>query len=340
MMTTGSERPFSQLEREAEQNRAALVDTVDALHRKLSPTALKHEVQDYVRRRKESFVDNLEETARDYPLQTIAIAAGAAYPLWSLVTRIPVPLLLIGTGLALARRSNGGGQAQNGDAFGGEARGRPGHATDAAMQALDDGMTAIQEQALAGVASARQAADRLSSLKTQAAQSAGDFAARVGERVSGTAESLRGIGNDAAAMVTTERIQRAGRQSADWVNETVSHNPLIVGAVGLAIGAVIAAALPKTRHEDEFLGAAADGVKRRAQEAARAGVETAKGVGAEIYREAARHAEEEGLSVEGVKDAAGQVAERIRTAAFSAAGTQEHTQNPDDALSQQQMQQG
>jgi hypothetical protein len=207
------------------------------------------------------------------------------------------------------------------------------------MQTLDDGMAAIQEQAMAGVASARQAADRLSSLKTQAAQSAGDLAARVGERVSGTAETLRGMGSNAASMVSTERVQRAGRQSADWVNETVGHNPLVVGAVGLAIGAVIAAALPKTRHEDEYLGAAAYDVKRRAQGAARAGVETVKDLGTEVYREAARYAEEQGLSAEGVKDAAGQVAEKIKTAAFRATGSQDHTQNPDDASSQQ-MQQG
>ena len=338
---TGIEPPLSELERDAERNRAALMDTVDALQQKLSPTAIKQDVQDYVRKRKEGFVDNLEQRARDHPLQTIAFAAGAAYPLWSIATRIPVPLLLIGAGLALARKSNGSNGGNEG--FAGQARAQLSHAADAARQTVGDAFgnasAAVQEQTQEGMASARRAVDRLSGLTSQTAHNTADLAARVGERVSGTAQALREMGSDAASL-TTERVQRAGRQSADWVNDTVSHNPLIVGAVGLAIGAAIAAALPKTRQEDEFLGAASHEVKRRAQEAARAGVEAAKDVGAEVYREAARHAEEQGLSVEGVKDAAGQVAEKIKTAAASATKSQNQTQNPDDASSEQQVQPG
>ena len=336
---TGIEPTLGDLERDAERNRVALMDTVDALHQRLSPTAIKHDVQDYVRKRKEGFVDNLGQRARDHPLQTIAFAAGAAYPLWSVATRIPVPLLLIGAGLALASRSNGG-EAPRGEAWSDQASGRLGHAADTARQTFADASAVVQEQAHEGMASARRAADRLSGLKSQATQSAGDLAARVGERVSGTAETLRGMGSDAASLMTAERVQRAGRQSADWVNDTVSHNPLVVGAVGLAVGAVIAAALPKTRQEDEFLGAAAHDVRRRAQDAAWAGVETAKAAGAEVYREATRHAEEQGLTVEGLKATAGEVAEKIKTAAASATKSQNQTQHPDDASSGQQVQQG
>jgi membrane protein len=334
----GTEPSLSELEGDAERNRAALVDTVGALHQRLSPTAIKHDVQDYVRKRKDGFIESLEQRARENPLQTVALAAGAAYPLFSIARRIPVPILLIGAGLALARRSNGG-QPSIGEEWSDQTRGQLDRAADTARKTFGDVSAAVQEQAQEGMATARRAADRLSGLTSQAAQNASDFAARVGEKVAGTAETIRGVGSDAASLVTAERVQHAGRQSAEWVNDTVRQNPLVVGAVGLAVGAVIAAALPKTRQEDEYLGAAARGVRRRAQEAARAGVEAVKDAGAEIYRDVSRDAEQQGLSVEGVKDAAGDVAEKIRTAALNATGSQNQTQNPDDASSKPQSQQ-
>ena len=112
--------------------------------------------------------------------------------------------------------------------------------------------------------------------------------------------------------------------------DTVSRNPLVVGAVGLAIGAVIAAALPKTPQEDQFLGSASGRVKRRAQEAAAAGVDTAKDVAADIYREAMADAKEQGLSAEGLKDAASEVAGKVRAAVAGAVGGQSQTQNTGD----------
>jgi hypothetical protein len=138
----------------------------------------------------------------------------------------------------------------------------------------------------------------------------------------------------ASDMMSADRMQRAGTQATGWIDDTISRNPLIVGAVGLAIGAVIAAALPATRQEDRFLGPTADDVKQRARDAALEGVETAKGVAREIYSETARHAKEEGLSAEGLKEAAGQVAGKVRTAVAGATGSQNQTQDTDNAPSQ------
>jgi len=76
---------LSELERRAETTRAELAQTVDALHSRVSPGAIKADIRSYV---------------RDNPLQAAAIAVGAVYPLWRMIGAMPAPVLLIGAGLA------------------------------------------------------------------------------------------------------------------------------------------------------------------------------------------------------------------------------------------------
>ena len=42
--------------------------------------------------------------------------------------------------------------------------------------------------------------------------------------------------------------------------------PLALGAIGLAVGAAVAAAVPRTSREDEWMGAASDRVTEQAKE--------------------------------------------------------------------------
>jgi orotate phosphoribosyltransferase-like protein len=50
----------------------------------------------------------------------------------------------------------------------------------------------------------------------------------------------------------------------------------LIGGLGVAIGAILAASLPSTRVEGTVVGRASDGVKRAAGTAAQSGVEAAK----------------------------------------------------------------
>ena len=126
-------------------------------------------------------------------------------------------------------------------------------------------------------------------------------------------------------IMSTDRLQDAGGRVRSWADDTLSRNPLVVGALGLAIGAVIAAALPATRPEKELLGPAADNIKGKAQGMAVAGVETAKDLAKDIYNDAAQAAQEQGLSVEHSTEAAEQIAGKIKTVAANAL----ESQNPD-----------
>ena len=179
-------------------------------------------------------------------------------------------------------------------AFCDRARERLGQATDAAHQKADEVAGAVKNRVNAGMDSARRAGDQLSEYANQASDAASNIAASVGQKAAQSAETVRAVSSDAVSkagdMVSPERMRRAGTQASDWVNDTVSRNPLIVGAVGLAIGAIIAAALPSTPQEDKLLGPAADDLKQKAGDAALEGVVAAKEIATEIYQEAASRA--------------------------------------------------
>jgi ElaB/YqjD/DUF883 family membrane-anchored ribosome-binding protein len=83
-----------------------------------------------------------------------------------------------------------------------------------------------------------------------------------------------------------EGASRATQRTA----ETVDSNPMVAVVGGLAFGAVAAALLPRTRKEEELLGAAGQRIRQTAQEAARAAQEAGKGKLGELglSRDAAR----------------------------------------------------
>ena len=77
------------------------------------------------------------------------------------------------------------------------------------------------------------------------------------ETLSGTAQSARErISGAAASAKDTYHRARGGYDSM------MRDYPLALGAVGLAIGAVVAAALPRTRREDELMGEQRDRLAR------------------------------------------------------------------------------
>ena len=77
--------------------------------------------------------------------------------------------------------------------------------------------------------------------------------------------------NSASATVTD-----AARVAPEKARQLIGDNAALIGGLGIAIGAIIAASLPATRAEASVMGEASDGVKRAAGEAAETGFDAAK----------------------------------------------------------------
>jgi hypothetical protein len=152
-----------------------------------------------------------------------------------------------------------------------------------------------------------------------------------GERVGGMATSAReGIGH------TAERLRHQARQQGGRTKETFSYlrdeQPLVLGALGFALGAALGAGLPPTQREDELMGEARDQVVHRAQELGEEQLDRAKHVAAAASGAALEQANREGMTRERADQTMRQATEKMERvanasveAAKQEANRQEHS---------------
>jgi hypothetical protein len=106
------------------------------------------------------------------------------------------------------------------------------------------------------------------------------------------------------------------------VSELFREQPLALGAVGIAIGAAIAASLPATDLEASYLGETSDFVKRRAGAIVGEQAERATDISKRVVDAVADEARQQGLTADGLKTAATQISEKVQRVADAATGRQ------------------
>ncbi|HEY7300954.1 MAG TPA: DUF3618 domain-containing protein [Xanthobacteraceae bacterium] len=326
MATQAEARSLSEFEREAEHTRADLIHTVDELHHRVSAQRIKEEVKAYARESGQDFVRNLEQRARENPLQTVAVAAGLAYPAWRLLMNIPVPVLLVGAGLALAGR--GGTAFGRSYATGGgtESLGNTARRTmQDASSAMSDTLTGVKERAVGAAGDAKGAATAgMNALGDRAAAAAGAVGDAVAsarnvasDTLSGAQETLAGTyqsGVDAMAR-SGDQLTDTLRRSGATLAETIEEHPFVWGAVGLLAGAVIASALPVSEAEHQMFGDTSDQLKNRATDLANRGLQVATEAAQDVYQQAAARAKEQGIDADVVRDTIKHAGEKIGSVA-------------------------
>jgi hypothetical protein len=142
----------------------------------------------------------------------------------------------------------------------------------------------------------------------------------IGNGVSSATETLRDAGS-----ASLDRVARAGSEVADAaygyaqnlpdaggalfstarenLSELFRAQPLALGAVGLAIGAGIAAALPATDLEAKYFGEASDDFKEQAVDFASEQVSRAATIAEEVATAISDEARKQGLTVDAAKSA-------------------------------------
>ncbi len=292
-MADTSAETISEYERQAEFRRAELAQTVDELHNRASPAAIKADVRNYARGR----MHMLEERMRENPLQAVAIATGIAYPLWQIIGRIPAPVLLIGAGLALSRnRSNGyGAPSPPADAFDDP------EGYDASPGGR--GMTEKLSDATAGIAD-------------KASETMDDVRGMASEKIANLAGTLSGgyqSGREAAAGAATQ-IEDTYNRTRDNVIDLLDRHPMLVGVAAFAVGGLLASSLPVSPPENRLLGDTSDDIKRRTQDLASEGFDQAKVAARQIYEETASQVREQGFTPDVAANAVQNTVETAREA--------------------------
>ena len=122
--------------------------------------------------------------------------------------------------------------------------------------------------------------DKASSMMSSARSKLGDSTQAVGDRMRQARDTLSSVGQSTRQRVSDlggsarYQIKRA-RSGMDYM---MREQPLALGAVGVAIGALVAAMAPRTRQEDELMGDTRDRLMEKAKEAGQESVQKATDV--------------------------------------------------------------
>ena len=230
--------------------------------------------------RSSSFVRDLGEAARENPVSAVLIGMGA---LW-----------LFGGGAFAIARSTADRTAADDD-----------WTSNPAGGVLRRTNAAVDSGSKLG-ANVTSAAEKLKTNASAAIESAGRFGREQAKTVSHYARSIPDSG---AEMVGLFRSS---------LTELFESQPLALGAIGLAIGAGIAAAVPVTKTESEYLGEASDTFKEKVKQFADEQSTRAGEVAKEALKSAAEEAQRQGLTVEEAKSAADEVSGKVGRVADAA----------------------
>jgi hypothetical protein len=233
------------IEREIDATRADMRATLEALERRFSFDRLVDLTVGRIRERGGEFAGNLTDAA----------------------TQNPVPLLLVSVGVAWLMLTSRHGRREDdreddSDSYStssnyrermANVRNRAAHAADTAYGAVSSTRDTLKHAAESSREALRSA--------TQSSR----------ETIGQTAESLRD-GASRAASIAREQVDYA----RGGVDRLLHEQPLLLGALGLAAGALMGALLPTTEQEDRFLGEARDKTVKNVADKGRALYETAR----------------------------------------------------------------
>jgi len=226
------------IEREIDVTRADMRATLEALERRFSFDRLVDMTVGRIRARGGEFAGNLTDAA----------------------TQNPMPLLLTSIGLGwmmlMSRRGSRSNAQSYSDRWSDERSGSIG-------ERMGERMGNVRERAGRAADEVQGAMDSTRETLRQAADSSR-------ETIEQTAESVRS-GATRAFEITREQAGMARER----VDRLLHEQPLMLGALGLAAGAIIGALLPTSEHEDRLLGEVRDKAVKDVAQKSRAGLENA-----------------------------------------------------------------
>ena len=305
MSETQDPRSPEQIQRDIHQTRAEMSETLDAIRNKLSPGEMLDQALDYFSSKRNGdggginqWASNLGDSVKSNPMAAALIGAGVAW-------------LMLG--------------------------GSRDETTTTYRDEIDHRTPPQPSSRYTPVAPSASPSSTTHDDSGGIRQRAGEMAASARERVSEAGERVGGMAASTREHIsdTTDRLWRQARRQGGRTKETFGYlrdeQPLVLGAVGFAMGAALGAGLPPTQREDDLMGATRDQVVQSAQEMGEEQLDRAKQIASAASDAALRQAQEEGLTQESADQTLRQTAEkieRVASASVEAAKRESEQQEP------------
>lgn len=262
MNTHEDNRRPEEIESDIARTRAEVSSTIDAIQSKLTPGQMMDQALQYLRGSGASeFGANLGRSVRDNPMPVALVGVGLAWMMMTSGRNGPGPrawrddryVRRVG-----ARDATGTGYADEPDWL----------AEDLDGPLHDDAEPGLGSRVKDRVAGA---AERVKDAVSDTTGRTRDLAHDARERLSSVSEGVRSRAHH-LADTSKRRYDRARHRTMRVIDE----QPLVLGALGVAIGAALGAALPTTRREDALMGEMRDDLLDGAGEVAREQMGTVK----------------------------------------------------------------
>jgi hypothetical protein len=257
----------AELEREGDATRASINETLDELRARITPGQVLDQLVEYGRATSGgTLVRNLRRQVVDNPLPVVLVGVGVAW-------------LMMANGRS--SRADGNRAVRGIDDATDSLRAAESRATEGASSALASTRSAASRSADAvssaasrSAEAASSAADSVRSAASRSAEAASSLIDSVRARASDTYGSASSAARRAAATVADSAAAVRSR-SLDLL-DALREQPLALAGLGVTIGAVLGATLPTTETEDRLVGDASDELKESMRRVAEKTKQTAR----------------------------------------------------------------
>jgi gas vesicle protein len=291
-----------QIEEDIRRTRDRISREVEAIGERLSPHYIKERAQEAVMEKVKDVANDASERARQAGSSAVQFVRD--HPVSSALISVGIAWMLLENSSRRSRAGRGG--------IAGTMADRAEAAGSQVAEAVSGAIGRVTEHAGDLASTVQQKKEEISQ---EAKQKASALADRAREQVSAVAEQTR------------VRAREAGESA----RSTFERNPLAVGAVALAAGAMIGFLLPRTDHEDRIMGTSRDKVVDRALEkgtaAKQVAVKTAQRAGQVVREEADAHADALRADLRSAVDTMRTSAERVVNDAKETARQEAERQN-------------
>ena len=188
-----------------------------------------------------------------------------------------------------------------------------GNAGEAISDAARSAASGVKDAASSVRSTAVNVAEQVGAGASNAVSAVKDTAISVGERVGDLATTAVNAAGEEATHLRDQALH-VTHDLRDRAVKLAEEQPLIVAVAGIALGAIIAAALPRTKVEDDLMGETSDTIKNAAGEVATEQIAKISSEAEKVADEIKETVAEHGLTSKAAADVVREAGDRMVTA--------------------------